>query len=84
MAECRINASMNMWFEKLRKKIHESFKNLDEEIEEDILFVVVKEGGFLSFWDKYRIQDINNLVLILQDVNPYCISTRVGLNHFWK
>ena len=55
MAECRINASMNMWFEKLRKKIHESFKNLDEEIEEDILFVVVKEGGFLSFWDKYPI-----------------------------
>jgi hypothetical protein len=36
-AECRINASMNMWFEKERKKVHEPLKELDEEIEEDIL-----------------------------------------------
>jgi hypothetical protein len=84
MAEHRINTSMNMWFQKERKKVHEPLEDLDEEIEEDILVIAAREGGVLSFWDKYRIQDINNLIPILQDVNyPYCICTRVELNHFW-
>jgi gas vesicle protein len=84
MVEHRINASMNMWFQKQKKKVHKSLEDLDEEIEEDILIVATRKGDVLSFWDKYCIQDINNLVPILQDVNhPYCICTRVGLNHFW-
>jgi hypothetical protein len=73
-----------MWFEKERKKVHESLEDLDEEIEEGILIIAVKEGGLLSFGDKYHIKDINNLIPILQDVNhPYCICTLVGLNYFW-
>jgi gas vesicle protein len=84
MVEHRINASMNMWFQKQKKKVHKSLEDLDEEIEEDILIVATRKGDVLSFWDKYCIQDINNLVPILQDVNhPYCICTRVTLNHFW-
>jgi hypothetical protein len=55
LAESRINASMNMWFKKERKKVHESLEDLGEEIEEDILVVVVRVGGFLSFWNKYCI-----------------------------
>ena len=84
MAERRINASMNMWFQKERKKVHESLEDLDEEIEEDILVVATRGGGNLSFQNKYCIQDIYYLVPILQDVNhQYCICTRVKLNHFW-
>ena len=81
MAKHRINALMNMWFQKVRKKVHKSLEDLDEEIEDDILVVTAKEGGVLSFWDKYH---INNLVPILQDIHhPYCICTCVRLNNFW-
>ena len=55
MAERRINVLMNMWFQKERKKVHKSLKVLDEEIEEVILVVAIRDGGFLSFWDKYYI-----------------------------
>ena len=55
MAKPRINASMNIWFQKERKKVHEPFEVLDEEIEEDILVVAAREGGVLSFWNKYHI-----------------------------
>ena len=82
LAKHRINASMNTWFQKERKKVDEPLKDLDDEIE-DVLVIAVREWGFLSFWDKYHIQDINNLILILQDVNhPYCICTCIGFNYF--
>jgi hypothetical protein len=57
MFERRINSSKNMWFQKKKKKLHEPLKDLHEELEEDIVVIAARNGGFLSFWKKYHIHD---------------------------
>jgi predicted secreted protein len=77
MAERRINTSMNMWFQKERKKVHESLQDLDEEIEDDILVIATREGGVLSFWDKYRTQTSTTLFQFFKMLTTHIVYVHV-------